>query len=62
MPSTLFDPARHEGLTSTGWSDAAAADAILRIAEDAVARFDPDALWPTHPMDEPGDADPCCML
>ncbi len=62
MPAALFDPARHEALTSTAWSDAAAADAIFRIAEDAAARFDPDALWPTHPMDEPRDADPYCML
>ena len=50
MPPALYDPARHEKLTSTSWSDAAAADAVARIAEDAVARFDPDALWPAHPM------------
>ena len=58
----LYESARHESLASTAWSDDAAADAIARIAEDAVARFDPDALWPTHPMDEPKDADPYCML
>ena len=58
----LYDPARHEALTTTPWSDGAAADAIALIAEDAVARFDPDALWPTHPMDEPEDADPLCMV
>ena len=58
----LYEPARHESLTSTAWSDDAAADAIARIAGDAVARFDPDALWPMHPMDERKDADPYCML
>jgi hypothetical protein len=58
----LYEFARHENLTSTAWSDDAAADAIARIADDAVARFDPDALWPTHPLDEPKDADPYCML
>jgi hypothetical protein len=62
LPPALYDPARHERLTSTSWSDTAAADAILRIAEDAAARFHADALWPTHPMDEPRDADPYCML
>ena len=58
----LYDPARHEELTATPWSDNAAADGIARTAEDAVGGFDPDALWPTHPMDEPQDADPYCML
>lgn len=58
----LYDPARHEPLTETPWSDCAAADGIARIADDAAGRFDPDALWPTHPMDEPTDADPYCML
>ena len=58
----LYDRARHEALTATPWSDDAAAAGIARIAEDAACRFDPDALWPTHPMDEPKDADPYCML
>jgi len=58
----LYDPARHEPLTATPWSDDAAADGIARIAADTAGRFDPDALWPTHPMDEPRDADPYCML
>jgi hypothetical protein len=58
----LYDPLRHEPLAAEPWSDAAAADAIARIADDAVARFDPAALWPMHPLDEPEDADPCCML
>lgn len=58
----LYDPARHEPLTATSWSDDAAADGIARIAADTAGRFDPDALWPTHPMDEPRDTDPYCML
>ena len=58
----LYDRARHEALTATPWNDDAAAAGIARIAEDAAGRFDPDALWPTHPMDEPKDADPYCML
>ena len=62
MRPALYDPARHEKLTSTSWSEAAAADAVARIAVDAVGRFDPDALWPAHPMDEPKDSDPYCML
>lgn len=61
-PRVLYDPARHEPLAAAPWSDAAAADAIARIADDALARFDPAALWPAHPLDEPRDADPYCML
>jgi hypothetical protein len=58
----LHDPARHEPLTATPWSDDAAADGIARIADDAAGRFDPNTLWPTHPMDEPKDTEPYCML
>lgn len=54
----LFDPARHERLTPTLWSDGATAEGIARIAGDAAGRFDPDTLGSTHPMDEPRDADP----
>lgn len=49
----LFDPARHEPLTATPWSEAAAREAIARIAADALAAFTPDGLWPAHPLDEP---------
>lgn len=52
MPQ-LHDPARHEPLTATPWSVGAARAAIARIADDALNAFDPDALWPAHPLDDP---------
>ena len=54
----LYDPARHEALCNTPWSEAAAHDAIQRIADDICAQFDPQTLWPSHPRErEPGEAD-----
>ena len=52
MP-TLFDPARHEPLTATPWSEAAARLAIARIADDALRAYTPEGLWPAHPLDDP---------
>jgi hypothetical protein len=51
----LYEPARHEALTATPWSEGAALDAVARIADDALSSFTPEALWPAHPLD---DADP----
>lgn len=48
----LFDPARHEALTATPWSEGAARAAVARIADDALRRFDAATLWPTHPLDD----------
>jgi hypothetical protein len=48
----LFDPAAHEPLTQTPWSEARARAAIAAIVADAEAAFDADALWPAHPRDE----------
>jgi hypothetical protein len=50
----LFDPAVHEPLTDRPWSEARARDAIVAIASDAEAAFDPEALWPAHPSDLDG--------
>lgn len=52
MP-TLFDPARHEPLTATPWSEAAARRAIARIVDDALRAYTPEGLWPAHPLDDP---------
>jgi len=49
----LYDPARHEPLTATAWSERAARDAVARITADALRSFTPDGLWPAHPLDEP---------
>lgn len=49
----LFEPARHEPLTTARWSEGAARAAIERIVDDALATFTPEGLWPAHPLDEP---------
>lgn len=50
----LFDPARHEPLTTTPWSESAAREAIQRIAAAAHAEFDATrGSWPAHPRDDP---------
>ena len=47
----LFEAARHERLAGTEWNEDRARDAIDRIVADANRIFDPDALWPIHPLD-----------
>lgn len=50
----LFDPARHEALTDTPWSEDAARSAITRIAAAAEDEFDVlQGAWRTHPQDDP---------
>jgi Lanthionine synthetase C-like protein len=51
----LFDPANHEHLTETPWSEPRARAAIAGIAADAERAFDEERLWPPHPTDEDGD-------
>ena len=54
IAARLFDPARHEPLTATPWSETAAREAITRIAIAAVSAFDSALLaWPVHPLDDP---------
>lgn len=47
----LYDPARHEPLCATPWSESAARAAIQAIVADACQRFDAQTLWPSHPRD-----------
>ena len=49
----LFDPARHEPLTATAWSEDAARAALLRIVASAHNEMSPAGCWPTHPRDDP---------
>jgi hypothetical protein len=58
----LFDASAHEPLTVRAWDPAAAGRAITAIAADAEAAFDPDALWPPHPVDEVRDDESLCTL
>jgi hypothetical protein len=53
----LFDPARHEPLSTTPWRESLARDAIRRIAASAVAAFDPAFGWRMHPLDDPKSPD-----
>jgi len=57
MMALLFDPARHEPLTSTPWSEDVARAAVERIAADALATFTLEGLWRAHPLDEPDQPD-----
>jgi hypothetical protein len=49
--SELFQPALHCPLGDAAWDEAEARAAIREIAEDALAHFDPERLWPSHPLD-----------
>ena len=53
--TALFEPERHEPLTACAWDEARARAAIAEIAAEAEAAFDPDSLWPAHPLDEEPD-------
>lgn len=55
--TALFDPARHEPLTTTPWRESVARDAIRRIAASAGAAFDPAFGWLVHPLDDPRSPD-----
>jgi hypothetical protein len=48
----LFDPASHEPLVGTPWSESRAWAAIAAIVVDTESAFDEQALWPAHPLDE----------
>lgn len=52
----LFEAARHEPLTATPWRDDAARRALQAIVDDTLAAFEGDALWPSHPLDDPAPA------
>jgi hypothetical protein len=54
MPPELYHRPSHEPLAGAGWSEAAAQAAIAAIVADAEAAFDPQTLWPAHPLDEDG--------
>ena len=53
MTTGLFDPARHEPLQGAPWDEAAARSAIRRIAETALAEYEPGRGWRAHPLDDP---------
>jgi hypothetical protein len=50
----LFEPGRHEPLHARAWDEARARDSIARIVAEAERVFDPEKLWPVHPLDGSG--------
>jgi hypothetical protein len=50
----LYHAPSHEPLAGGDWSETAARAAIAAIVADAEEAFDPDTLWPAHPLDEEG--------
>jgi hypothetical protein len=41
----------HVSLGDVAWSEEEARAAIREIVDDALAHFDPETLWPSHPLD-----------
>jgi len=53
----LFEPARHEALTTEAWNTDRVAQYVDTIVADIVERFEPESFWPRHPLDnEDGDS------
>ncbi|HEY8698661.1 MAG TPA: hypothetical protein VIM02_13700 [Rhizomicrobium sp.] len=41
----------HVPLGDVAWSEEEVRAAIREIVDDALAHFDPETLWPSHPLD-----------
>ncbi|MEX2207859.1 MAG: LanC-like protein [Myxococcota bacterium] len=48
----LFEAERHERLRESAWDETRARETIARIVAEAERVFDPDPLWPVHPLDD----------
>lgn len=49
----MYDGARHEPFFEEGWNENRARNTIEHIVRDTHAHFDPQDLWPAHPLDRP---------
>jgi lantibiotic modifying enzyme len=47
----LYDPTRHEAVTTTAWDEARVRATIETLAADVDGAFDSRELWPKHPLD-----------
>ena len=56
--SELIDPDAHEPVTDAVWDADRARAAVAAIVSETEASFDPDDLWPPHPLDEEEDESP----
>jgi len=54
----LVDPDAHEPLTETRWDADRVRAAIAAIVSETEAAFDPEELWPPHPLDKEPDESP----
>ena len=54
----LFEAERHERLIGAAWNEERARDAIDRIVADTHRSFEPNALWPIHPLDRSPERPP----
>ena len=52
----MYEEARHEPLIEAEWNQELALEAIDRIVRETHARFDPQTLWPIHPLDKFSDS------
>jgi hypothetical protein len=51
----MYEKARHELLLDQSWDESRARDSIQRIAAETDSNFDPENLWPVHPLDRFSD-------
>ena len=60
-PAELFDPAAHEPLDATSWSEARALFTVDAIVASALDSYRAEQLWPIHPRDVESEdlARPC---
>ncbi|HEU0057648.1 MAG TPA: lanthionine synthetase LanC family protein, partial [Gaiella sp.] len=54
----LIDPDAHEPVTDAVWDADRARAAVAAIVSETEASFDPNDLWPPHPLDEDEDEPP----
>jgi lantibiotic modifying enzyme len=54
----LYEAERHERLIGAEWNEDRARSAIGRIVTDTHRSFDPDTLWPIHPLDRSPERPP----
>jgi hypothetical protein len=47
----MYEQARHERLIEAQWDEERALATIDQIVRDTCSRFDPQKLWPIHPLD-----------
>jgi Lanthionine synthetase C-like protein len=50
----MYEEARHEPLIAAEWDEELARAAIERMVHDTHEQFDPEKLWPIHPLDRFG--------